>query len=367
MTGSEWDRTSHCYEVQKKQWRRLGDAEYSEKEYWRLRKRLVDPVFQDNLQQQRRQRDAKRQKAAEDAEHDAELLRADNIFLDLLNRANLLPFFYEDPLYFDRPRVPSFLAEPINKDEPLGPSRPWRPSREELREAKRQLHEHLVDSADFLELLRLPSDEASEEFVYMLSEGCALYIDFVHELGERGAPFGLPPDDEAPSAAAISRPMAGRQPRVSPGEEGAPSYWDGDDSRLTQTQKRDCFPVAAAERLQKACFGWLYDHALHVMACLDRHWDDGDDDELYCMPDGSRRDSSNEAQWCMQKVWRWQVEARPSREEVLRTGGLRADHRGITPGGQLRGMKGLCAEPSVHDALYGVRIPSDVSCKWFKV
>ena len=49
MTGSEWDRTSHCYEVQKKRWRRLGDAEYSEKEYWRLRKRLVDPVFQDNL------------------------------------------------------------------------------------------------------------------------------------------------------------------------------------------------------------------------------------------------------------------------------------------------------------------------------
>lgn len=139
----------------------------------------------------------------------------------------------------------------------------------ELRKAELRLYEDLVESADFLELLR--SDEPSDEFVYHLSAHCDVYIDYVDRLRERGAPFSLPPADElegGPFAAAIGR--LGQQPRVDPLDEGAPGYWEGDDSRLAQTQKRDCFPVAAAQRLEQACFSWLYDHAPHVMACLDR-------------------------------------------------------------------------------------------------
>ena len=44
MTGGEWDRTSHCYEVEKKRWRRLGDVAYKEREYERDRKRIEAPA-----------------------------------------------------------------------------------------------------------------------------------------------------------------------------------------------------------------------------------------------------------------------------------------------------------------------------------
>lgn len=99
------------------------------------------------------------------------------------------------------------------------------------------------------------------------------------------------------TGASISR--SGQQPRAPLGTEGAPWYWEDDDSWLAQTQKCDRFPVAAVERLQQACFVWLYDSAPHVMACLERHWDDGEDgDEPYCMPGGScmpRLGSNDEA------------------------------------------------------------------------
>ena len=119
-----------------------------------------------------------------------------------------------------------------------------------------------MHACNLTELLRSdPLDPApSDEFVYHLGTHCNEYIAYVETLRERGAPFRLPPGDEfIGGAAAISR--LGQQPRVVPLDEGAPGIWDGDDSRLAQTQKRDCFPVAAAERLEQACFSWLYDHA----------------------------------------------------------------------------------------------------------
>ena len=132
------------------------------------------PVLQEKREQERAQQ------LVSDAE-DEERMRTSRIFWDLLERCGrvgLLSFYFEDPRYFDRPRVPSFLAapldeplgpsrprrpshaqlrhvQPLNLDEALGePSRPWRPTQTELQTAKLRLHEDLVESAEFLELLR---------------------------------------------------------------------------------------------------------------------------------------------------------------------------------------------------------------------
>jgi hypothetical protein len=329
MTGSEWDRSSHSYEIQKKRWRRLGDDAYQERETKRLRERVVDGRKDNEYKKTRAEQHAR------DAE-DAENMRADNIFEDLLGRARLLGFYWHDPRYFEQPLVPSLLAAPLNSDQPLGPAARQRYSRYELWEATSRLHNDLVDSADYLELLWLPKDEPTEEFVYRLSSACEDYLDFFDELHKRGAPtFSLPTEEEEPTIAAISR--LGRQPHVPPLENpDAPRYWEGDESRLVQTQVCSFFPEAAAERLQRACYGWLYDNAPHVMACLDRHWGDRDEvDELFCTPDGSRASHS------VERIWRWRLEPPPSRADVFRAGGLRADQRGICHELK-RGFEGLC-------------------------
>ena len=125
------------------------------------------PVLQEKREQQRAQQ------LATDAE-DEELGRTGHIFYKLLERARLIWFYCEDPRYFDRPRVPSFLAAPLSLEEPLGPpqaqlrkarrraqpldldetlaepSRLWRPTQTELRDAKLRLYGDLIESAGFL-------------------------------------------------------------------------------------------------------------------------------------------------------------------------------------------------------------------------
>ena len=95
------------YELEKKRWRRLPyacDSEYVWKERERLAKRDQArlPVLQEKREQQRAEQ------LARDAE-DKELMRTTRIFWNLLERAHLIPFYYEDPRYFDQPRVPSFF------------------------------------------------------------------------------------------------------------------------------------------------------------------------------------------------------------------------------------------------------------------
>ena len=172
MTGRQWDCDSHSYELEKKRWRRLPyarDSEYVRKERERLAKRDQArlPVLQEKREQQRAQQ------LATDAE-DEELGRTEHIFYKLLERARLIWFYCEDPRYFDRPRVPSFLAALLSLEEPLGPpqaqlrkarrraqpldldetlaepSRLWRPTQTELRDAKLRLYGDLIESAGFL-------------------------------------------------------------------------------------------------------------------------------------------------------------------------------------------------------------------------
>jgi hypothetical protein len=349
MTGDVWDGKTHSYDLAKKKWRRLGDDDYHQRERIRLQKRDAArlPVLQEKREQQREEQ---RVQAVELRE----LMRADRIFGDLLDRTRLLPYYTDDPLYFEQPLDRSSKLDyydapaPEFQEVPVCPQRGWdralrepgwRPSREwlwkmmrvdqnQIKRATDRLHADLIQSADFLELLDLPRDkpdgerEPDDEFVYHLRVGCELYLDFVARLDEAGEPFRLPSEEDSPSAAAVSR--LGRQERASPGEEGAPLRWGGDDSLLVQTQVRAYFPVAAAEQLEQACVAWLYDHAPHVMAVLDRN---GDDDlELYRMPGGSQPPDPSSLTGT---VWRWRVEERPSREAVLQSGSLREDRRGV--------------------------------------
>ena len=87
---------------------------------------------------------------------------------------------------------------------------------------------------------------------------------------------------------------------------------------------RDCFSAPDAARLAKSCYGYLYDNAPHVMACLDV-----DDAQarlaLWRMPDGSPADPCKSAEW----VWKWRLEERLPREQVYGLGILRLNRRNL--------------------------------------
>mmetsp|Transcript_27425 Transcript_27425/g.88049 ORF Transcript_27425/g.88049 Transcript_27425/m.88049 type:complete len:274 (+) Transcript_27425:477-1298(+) len=157
-----------------------------------------------------------------------------------------------------------------------------------------------------------------------MSVGCRKYLEFVADIHKRGAAVHLP--TEGP-AAAISR--LGLLPvQYGCGCCTTPSFWGGDDSHLNsdpESQVRDCFSAADAMRLETACYSWLYDNAPHVMACLDVT-DPQAVRALWRMPDGApAADPSRTAEW----VWRWRVEQRPPREDVLRLGVLTPARRGV--------------------------------------
>ena len=197
------------------------------------------------------------------------------------------------------------------------------------REWKDNWRQRYLESADFLELAQR-EDEPTDEFVYRLSEDCRHYLEYVADILKRGAEFCLP--TEGP-AARISR--LGLMPwTYSCCEEGGsdccegPWIWaeHGHDDAISgdaADHLRDCFSAPDAARLAKSCYGYLYDNAPHVMACLDV-----DDAQarlaLWRMPDGSPADPCKPAEW----VWRWRLEERPPREQVYGLGILRPKRRG---------------------------------------
>ena len=200
----------------------------------------------------------------------------------------------------------------------------------ECHEWKGKWRQRYLESADFLELAQREGEPA-DEFVYRISEGCRHYLEYVADILKRGADFCLPTDGPA---ARISR--LGLLPwRYSCCEVGGscccdgPWIWDDDEaiSGDADDHLRDCFSALDAARLAKSCYGWLYDNAPHVMACLDV-----DDAQarlaLWRMPDGLPADPCKPAEW----VWRWRLEERPPREQVYGLGILRPKRRGAKCG-----------------------------------
>ena len=80
------------------------------------------------------------------------------------------------------------------------------------------------------------------------------------------------------------------------------------------TQVRDCFSASDAMRLEKACYGWLYDYAPDIMECLDT------------AAEGAEAAEAAEA--AVEELLKVDP---PPREEVLQRGGLTPGRRGLWP------------------------------------
>jgi len=141
MTGAEWDRQQHSYELEKKRWRRMADGKYKEKEKVRLAKR--DEARLPQLQ-------AKREEAAEQQRKDEELNARDNLFLHLLEGRS------------------SIIKEPLKEYFSLKLSKLAKYSwlkHSDVHEFLEEWRIRYLESATFLDLL-YRDDEPSDEFVY---------------------------------------------------------------------------------------------------------------------------------------------------------------------------------------------------------